>query len=612
VWYELGAILHDTGQVDEAEHHYRESARVSESLGDLAGAARSWTQLALVLQTAPGRAADARRFAEAALAVAQASDCTAVPVWGIYGLLSGVLEGQAADEREGHALRSQAHDYRQLARHGPAIRGSLDRLGPEASYGRAVILQRLGRCLRLGRRPDLALEHLRDALMITAQLTADAAARALEPGIRREMGDALRDLGQPAEADDQYAAAAGSEQPPTSRDVIVEDEVRVEHVFEPDLLLESPVERRIAPCTDAPPLGSGLRPVLLPGVRTCPDEDGAIRCSLPWGEPAFERRAECTIIRRTRRAVVISSGTSALWRVLRHLDGDHTVADLLAELPAGERVESAHRLAALAAAGVLDVSGRAMGRFIHAATKKGVLAAGGLVGDDVLRLVTDGSDDEGGDGARTALSRAVPDRLRAFHALTRARRSRRDYQGIPVRRNELDAVLHTACGITGALAWAGRELKLRAYPSSGALYAVAVYPVALRVQGLQTAVYRYCAREHALELVRQVTAAELLGAALPVERSMLGGAAALICLSGRFRRHERKYGEGGYRMLVAEAGHISQNLILAAAALGLSARPFGGVFDDLLNETLGLDRGEEQFLLSVVVGHAAGEHGAHS
>jgi nitroreductase len=55
-------------------------------------------------------------------------------------------------------------------------------------------------------------------------------------------------------------------------------------------------------------------------------------------------------------------------------------------------------------------------------------------------------------------------------------------------------------------------------------------------------------------------------------------------------------------MLVAETGHISQNLILTATALGLSARPFGGVFDGLLNHDLGLDGNEEQFLLGVLVG----------
>jgi hypothetical protein len=37
--------------------------------------------------------------------------------------------------------------------------------------------------------------------------------------------------------------------------------------------------------------------------------------------------------------------------------------------------------------------------------------------------------------------------------------------------------------------------------------------------------------------------------------------------------------------------------------LRLSARPFGGVFDGLLNNELGLDTPEEQFLLGVLVGH---------
>jgi len=155
--------------------------------------------------------------------------------------------------------------------------------------------------------------------------------------------------------------------------------------------------------------------------------------------------------------------------------------------------------------------------------------------------------------------------------------------------------------------WAGREVKLRAYPSSGALYAVEVYPVVLRVEGLEPAVYHYRAVEHALEVVRpEIDQARVVAAVLPVEREMVAGAAALFCLSGVFPRHERKYGEGGYRMLVAEAGHISQNLILAATALGLAARPFGGVFDDLLNRELGLSGAEEQFLLAVLVGHAGG------
>jgi SagB-type dehydrogenase family enzyme len=203
----------------------------------------------------------------------------------------------------------------------------------------------------------------------------------------------------------------------------------------------------------------------------------------------------------------------------------------------------------------------------------------------------------------TAVFEDVLKRLRPFHSLTRARRSSRDYRGAAITRAELDAILHTACGVTGTMTAVEPELPLRAYPSSGALYAAEIYPAAFRVQALRPGVYHYRAIENLLEAVRPgIDPAAIVSAALPVEREMVAGAAVLVCLTGRFRRHERKYGEGGYRILVAEAGHISQNLVLAATALGLSARPFGGVFDDLVNQALGLDGDEEQFLLSVLVG----------
>jgi SagB-type dehydrogenase family enzyme len=177
-----------------------------------------------------------------------------------------------------------------------------------------------------------------------------------------------------------------------------------------------------------------------------------------------------------------------------------------------------------------------------------------------------------------------------------------------VSRTDFDALLHTACGVTGAMQWAGREVKLRAYPASGGLYAVQIYPVVLRVEDLAPGIYHYRPVENSLDVVKDDLDRTLfVDAMLPAEREMVAGVAAMFCLTGRFPRHERKYGEGGYRMLVAETGHISQNLILTAVALGLSARPFGGVFDDLLNRDLGLDGEEEQFLLSVLVGHAGAQ-----
>jgi hypothetical protein len=136
--------------------------------------------------------------------------------------------------------------------------------------------------------------------------------------------------------------------------------------------------------------------------------------------------------------------------------------------------------------------------------------------------------------------------------VTRARSSR-DYSGVALERSDFDALLHTACGVTGAMPWAGREVKLRAYPSSGALYAVEIYPVVFRVKGLEPAVYHYRALENVLEVVRPgIDPVQIVGAALPVERDMVAGAAALVCWPA-VSRGTNGVREGGYRMLVAEA-----------------------------------------------------------
>jgi SagB-type dehydrogenase family enzyme len=633
-WSQLAVLAQEAGRPEDAEEWYRKALEVDRLIGNPQLGHRLHT-LADLLQNQPGRLEDARQLADEALAVSQSLDPTAADIWENYGLLGRIIDKEAGTSADGErraALEVQARDYRELQRHAPIILATLARVDRSPSFGLAVILGQLGRCFQMGRRPDLAVPYAREAIGMTATLAPSECVKGFAGALHLDLGDALRAIGQDAGAREAYEAAlkiaeqlqdlrgqaqasqrlGRNPQEPRQRndavafEVTLYEDLMTDYVFETDLLVDGPRQQRIIRgCMETDPPADEVRPALLPCTRTWLDDEGAVRFGLPLSEPIVERHPGCTSVQRIRRELAVSENQGLLWRLIQEMDGTHTMAEIVSRLTVPVRAAAGRMVAALATTGAIDVSGRSAGLFLHVATKKGVLPAGGLDGDAVLRLATDGSYRAYPEAPRIAVGQAVPDRLRGFHALTRSRRSNRDYRGLALSRRDFDALLHTSCGVTGAMPWAGREVKLRAYPSSGALYAVEIYPVVFRVEGLEPAVYHYRAVENVLEVVRPgMDPANVVGAALPVERGMVAGAAALLCLTGCFPRHERKYGEGGYRMLVAEAGHISQNLILGATALGLSARPFGGVFDDLLNREIGLDGAEEQFLLAVLVGHA--------
>jgi SagB-type dehydrogenase family enzyme len=531
--------------------------------------------------------------------------------------LADVTPGATVSGLRGTLLSESGNSLRAVGRHAEAqeaYQASLE-LAEELGdlRGQAIGLAELGALAIAQGRLEAARDRYRTALRLLEELD-DPAVEAATRAQLETLSELERQAGQ-AERPGQEGAQR-AERPSAERrddpdrvdelEVIIRDDIAIDYGFEPDLLVDGRRESRVTRSEGEPaPLAVDLRPVVTPGARIWMDNDGAVRFRLPAGEPTVETDPGCVILRRTLRDVAVKGRTLLVWRLVQTMDGDATVGEIIDALAPSDREPARRILAVFTETGAIDVSGRPIGRYLHLATTKGVLPAGGLGGDDVLRLATDTTYRECPHAPRQALRELVPERLQALHALTRLRRSQRDYAGLAITGKQFDALLNTACGVTGAIDWAGRQLKLRAYPSSGGLYAVEIYPVAFRVDGLEPAVYHYRADDHALETVRaDIDQRSFIRAALPMERKMVAGTAAMICLAGFFPRHERKYGQGGYRMLVAEAGHISQNLILAATALGLSARPFGGVFDHLVNRELGVDESETAFLFAVLVGHA--------
>ena len=70
---------------------------------------------------------------------------------------------------------------------------------------------------------------------------------------------------------------------------------------------------------------------------------------------------------------------------------------------------------------------------------------------------------------------------------------------------------------------------------------------------------------------------------------VLASSAAVVLVTGVFWRSRFKYGDRAYRFTLLEAGHVGQNVVLAATALGLASVPIGGFFDRRADAFLGID-----------------------
>jgi SagB-type dehydrogenase family enzyme len=175
-----------------------------------------------------------------------------------------------------------------------------------------------------------------------------------------------------------------------------------------------------------------------------------------------------------------------------------------------------------------------------------------------------------------------------------ARRSRTEETPGPLSRAALGSLVGAAYRAAD-----GR----RPVPSGGALYPLELYVVALHVGGVDAGVHHYNPYLHRLESLGPVDRADV--ARTLVEPELVDGAAALIVLTAMFWRSRFKYGLRGYRFALLEAGHVMQNAVLAAAALGVAARPLGGYYDRLLDALVGADSLDEASVYALLLGGGA-------
>lgn len=179
----------------------------------------------------------------------------------------------------------------------------------------------------------------------------------------------------------------------------------------------------------------------------------------------------------------------------------------------------------------------------------------------------------------------------------KSRRSIRDFADDPLSLERLSYLLWASSGIQRV----EQGYEYRVAPSAGALYPIETYLVANRIEDLEPGLYHYSARRHALELIRpgELGAQTARGA---LGQEMCADAAGVFFFTAVFERSKWKYGQRAYRYVYLDAGHMCENLYLAVTAEGLGMCEIGALFDDELNELLGVDGVEESVMVIAAVG----------
>lgn len=193
----------------------------------------------------------------------------------------------------------------------------------------------------------------------------------------------------------------------------------------------------------------------------------------------------------------------------------------------------------------------------------------------------------------------------------------RDFESLKLRENLLELLIkrkssriYTQESMSllqlSFLLWATQGVKdirgksyatLRTAPCGGARHPFETYLLVRRVEGLRPGVYHYLPMGHQLELLEPMEdEAALLDLA---EESLCGqrwAAKSNVVFYWSFvaYRSEWRYGIYAHRMIMADMGHVGENLYLACTALGLGTCGIGAYDQKLCDKTFRLD-GEEEF-----------------
>ena len=185
-----------------------------------------------------------------------------------------------------------------------------------------------------------------------------------------------------------------------------------------------------------------------------------------------------------------------------------------------------------------------------------------------------------------------------FTEVLRKRKSIRSFSTQPLSLSDLAYLLWASTGIQRVEG--GYEMRVA--PSAGALYPIETYIAANNVEDVSTGIYHYNIKKHLLEEIKLGSfGANLAHAAL--DQEMCAEAAVVFVWTAVFERSKWKYRQRAYRYIYLDAGHVAENLALAATSIACGSCQVGAFFDEEINSIVEVDGTQESAICLSVVGH---------
>ncbi len=183
----------------------------------------------------------------------------------------------------------------------------------------------------------------------------------------------------------------------------------------------------------------------------------------------------------------------------------------------------------------------------------------------------------------------------ALGALLETRSTCRNFdRSHPLPLADASTILHRVFGAQATQTVAPDVVALKKNsPSGGGLHPVEAFVLVQDVDGLAPGLYHYHGVAHALvplRLLEEDAIAPLAGE-LVAGQSWFANAPVLVLMAARFQRTFWKYRQHAkaWRVILLDAGHLSQNFQLAATELGYGAFVTAAINDDCAERLFELD-----------------------